>query len=60
MQYTGHRGQEQEEGLTNYTKSSDTIRLAGATPLTTPRFRWLQLVEVGNPLSLSLTMLKSW
>ena len=33
-----HRVLEQEEGLTNYTKSSDTIRLAGATPLTTPMF----------------------
>ena len=31
-----HRGQEQEGGLTNYTKRSDTVRVAGATPLTTP------------------------
>ena len=33
---TNHRGQEQEEGLTNYTKRSDadTIRMAGATGLT--------------------------
>ena len=31
-----HRGQEQDGGLTNYTKRSDTVRVAGATPLTTP------------------------
>ena len=31
-----HRGPEQDGGLTNWTKRSDTIRVAGATPLTTP------------------------
>ena len=33
---TNHRVQEQEGGLTKYTKRSDTIRVAWATPLTTP------------------------
>ena len=42
---TVNRGLEQEEGLTNYTKRSDTIRVAGATPLTTPMFR--QITEIG-------------
>ena len=32
---TNHRGQEQEGGLTNYTKRSDPVRVPGATPLTT-------------------------
>ena len=31
-----HRGPEQEGGLTNYSKRADTVRVAGATPLTTP------------------------
>ena len=31
-----HRVQEQDGGLTNYTKRSDTIRVARATSLTTP------------------------
>ena len=34
-----HRVLEQEGGLTNYTKRSDTVRVAGATPLTTPHVR---------------------
>ena len=42
---TVNRGLEQEEGLTNYTKRSDTIRVAGATPLTTPMFG--QITEFG-------------
>ena len=43
---TVNRGLEQEEGLTNYTKRSDTIRVAGATPLTPPMFR--QITEIGS------------
>ena len=34
-----HRWPEQDGGLTNWTKRSDTIRVAGATPLTTPHVR---------------------
>ena len=37
--FMAHRVLEQEGGLTNYTKRSDTVRVAGATPLTTPMFR---------------------
>ena len=33
-----HRGPEQEGGLTNWTKRSNTIRVAGTTPLKTPMF----------------------
>ena len=33
---SNHRVLEQEGGFTNYTKRSDTVRVAGATPLTTP------------------------
>ena len=33
---TSHRGLEQEGGLTKYSKRSDTVRVAGATTLTTP------------------------
>ena len=36
LQDTLHRWPEQEGGLTDWTKRSDTIRVAGATPLTTP------------------------
>ena len=39
-----HRGPEQKEGLMNYTKRSDTVRVAGATPLTTPHG---QITEFG-------------
>ena len=31
-----YRGQEQEEGLTNYIRQSNTNKVAGATPLTNP------------------------
>ena len=36
MVLINHRGLEQEGGLTNYSKRADTIRVDGATPLTTP------------------------
>ena len=41
-----HRGPEQEGGLTNYTKRSDTVRVAGATPLTTPHVRTNHRIRV--------------
>ena len=41
----GHRVPEQEGGLTNYTKRSDTVKVARATPLTTLIFG--QITEFG-------------
>ena len=35
--YIKHRALEQEGGLRNYTMRSDTVRVAWATPLTTPQ-----------------------